>query len=77
MGDLRDLNPVGLASVVTAAALVVVVAGVGALGLWARYVNTWRSFFIMERVVETATPVVLALTAALVVSAIGTVAYLR
>jgi len=74
--DLRDLNAVALASVATVVALVALVAGVGAIGLWAGYVNTWRSFFIMEQVVATVTPVVLALAAALVVSGIGTIAYL-
>jgi multisubunit Na+/H+ antiporter MnhC subunit len=68
MRELRDTNPVGLATVGTAVTLLLLVAGVGAVGLWARYVNTWRSFFFMERVTAAAAPVTIALLAALVVS---------
>jgi hypothetical protein len=66
MRRLRDANPVGLATVGTAVTLLLLVAGVGAVGLWARYVNTWRSLFFMERVTAAAAPVTLALFAALI-----------
>lgn len=68
MRKLRDANPIGLATVGTAVTLALLVAGVGAVGLWARYVNTWRSLFLMERVTAAVAPVTLALLAALVVS---------
>jgi len=61
MPDLREANPVGLLTLATVAVLVVLVAGVGVVGLWARYVNTWRSLFLLERVAETTAPVALAL----------------
>ena len=68
MRRLRDANPLGLATVGTAMTLLLLVAGVGAVGLWARYVNTWRSLFLMERVTAAVAPVTVALLVALVVT---------
>lgn len=68
MRELRDANPLGLATVGATVTLLLLVAGVGAVGLWARYVNTWRSLFLMERVTAAAVPVTLGLVAALIVT---------
>lgn len=74
MRELREANTLGLATVATLTALVVLVAGVGVVGLWARYVNTWRSLFLMERVIALATPLTIALLVAGLVSAVALIA---
>lgn len=77
MRELRGVKPIGLATVATAAMLALLVAGVGAVGLWAQHVNTWRSFFLLERVAVMAAPVALVLSATLLVTAAGLIARLR
>lgn len=77
MRELRDANVVGLATIATVTTLTLLVAGVGVVGLWARYVNTWRSLFLMERVVAMATPITLVLLGALFVTAATLIVRLR
>jgi len=77
MRELREANPLGLATVATLTTLVLLVAGVGVVGLWARYVNTWRSLFLMERIIALATPLTIALLVAGLVSAVALIARLR
>jgi hypothetical protein len=38
--------------------LLAVVAGIGAVSLYAEWRGVWRSYFLMERAIETGTPVV-------------------
>ncbi len=77
MRELRDANPIGLATIATVTTLTLLVAGVGVVGLWARYVNTWRSLFLMERVIAMATPVTIALLVVLFVTTAGLIAWSR
>jgi len=77
MRDLREANPVGVLTLATVGTLVLLVGGVGAIGLWAQYVNTWEAFFILERVARTVAPVALALAAASIAAGGVMVAHLR
>lgn len=52
-------NRVGTAALAsTAGSLLAVVAGIGAVSLYAEWRGVWRSYFLMERAIETVTPVV-------------------
>lgn len=77
MRERRDASAVGLATIATVTTLTLVVAGVGVVGLWAQYVNTWQSLFLMERVIAMATPVTLALLVVGLVSAVALIARAR
>lgn len=56
-GRDRTGGRLGSATLVAAAALVVVVAGVGAVAVGAELLNTWSDYFLMERTITAATPV--------------------
>jgi len=77
MRDLREANPVGLLTLATVGILTLLVAGVGLVGLWARYVNTWRSLFLLERVAEVTAPVAMALATAAILVGGGLIVHLR
>ena len=52
-------NRVGTAALAsTAGSLLAVVAGIGVVSLYAEWRGVWRSYFLMERAIETGTPVV-------------------
>lgn len=52
-------NRVGTAALASSAgSLLAVVAGIGAVSLYAEWRGVWRSYFLMERAIETGTPVV-------------------
>ena len=52
-------NRVGTAALAsTAGSLLAVVAGIGVVSLYAEWRGVWRSYFLMERAIETVTPVV-------------------
>lgn len=70
-------QPFGALAVVVAGALCLVVAGVGAVAIWAEFVHTWRSFFLMEQVMSMAAPATTLLLAAIIVTGLGTVAMAR
>lgn len=62
-----------VAPLVFVAALLVVVAGVGAVGAVAETQQTWRWYFRMEQAAAAATPVALALSGASIVALFGAV----
>jgi hypothetical protein len=70
-------QPFGALAVAVAVALCLVVAGVGAVAIWAELEHTWRSFFLMEQVMEMAAPATKLLLVAVVVTGLGTVAMAR
>lgn len=77
MRELSDATPIGLTTIASLTTLVLLVAGVGGVGVWAGYVNTWQSLFLMERVIALATPLTVALLVAGLVSAVARIARLR
>lgn len=62
----------GLSAVSLVAALVIV-AGVGALSVYASFANTWHWFFRMEQAASLAVPVVVGLLGLSVTSAVGVI----
>lgn len=70
-------QPFGALAVTAAVALCVVVAGVGAIAVWAEFEHSWRSFFVMEQVMAMAAPVTKLLLAAVLLTGLGTVAMAR
>lgn len=55
-GRDRTGGRMGSATLVATGALVVVVAGVGAVAVGAELLNTWGHYFLMERAIAAATP---------------------
>lgn len=74
MREVSDASSLGLVAIASLTTLILVVAGVGVVGLWAGYVNSWRSLFLMERVIALATPVAAALVVVGVVSVAAVIA---
>lgn len=71
-GAVRALGGVFRAIALTStAALVALVAAVGAVAAYAETQQTWTWYFHMERAIETATPLVVALTLVSLVSLLG------
>lgn len=57
MPEAGNASRLGSLTLVAAAALGVLVAGVGAVALGAELLNTWGDYFLMERTITAATPV--------------------
>jgi len=55
-GHDRTGGRTGSATLVAAGALLVVVAGVGAVAVGAELLDTWGHYFLMERAIAAATP---------------------
>jgi len=55
-GHDRTGGRTGSAALVAAGALLVVVAGVGAVAVGAELLDTWGHYFLMERTITAATP---------------------
>lgn len=70
-------RPVGTLAVGVAVALCLVVAGVGAVAIWAEFEHTWRSFFVMEQVMALAAPAATLLLVGVIVTGLGAVATAR
>lgn len=75
MREVLDANPIGIVTVATVTVLCLLVGGVGVVALWAEFVGTWQSLFIMEQVIATVTPAVVALAAGLILTAAGLIAW--
>lgn len=75
MGDAIGLLR-GLSALSLVAALVIV-AGVGALSVYAAFVNDWIWFFRMEQAAAAAVPVVVGLLGLAITSAVGVIAGTR
>ncbi|MFC6939813.1 hypothetical protein ACFQE8_07510 [Salinirubellus sp. GCM10025818] len=71
-GQDRGGDRLGSATLVAALALVVVVAGVGAVAVGAELLNTWGHYFLMERTITAATPVAGALLGLVVLGGLAT-----
>ena len=67
---MRDVSvrPLDALVAVSVGGLCLLVAGVGAIALWAEFQQTWRSFFLFERTLEAAAPVTAAAAVLLVVA---------
>ncbi|QIO21905.1 hypothetical protein [Haloarcula sp. JP-L23] len=70
-------NPFGLTAAASVILLCVLVAGAGAIAIYAETVGTWRSLFLMEQALALLVPTVKALLAVAFVSGVGLVAGAR
>lgn len=72
---LRE-NPDGALVAATGLGLCLLVAGLGAVAVWAQFVGTWSSLFLMERAKALVAPVALGLLVTFLVAATVRVARL-
>ncbi|MFB6117731.1 hypothetical protein [Halosegnis sp.] len=74
---MRDVSvqPVEALVAISVGGLCLLVAAVGGLALWAEYVDTWRSFFVLEQTLAMAAPATTVVAALVVV--VGAVVVLR
>ncbi|MFW5918465.1 MAG: hypothetical protein ACOCR0_03175 [Haloferacaceae archaeon] len=73
MRELRSVGWYRLLTVVSVGTLCLLVAGAGAIAVWARLNNTWEHFFLMEETFATLTPIVVVVGAVALVASIGAV----
>ncbi|MDS0277771.1 hypothetical protein NDI85_08190 [Halomicroarcula sp. S1AR25-4] len=70
-------NLLGLTAAASVTLLCILVAGAGAIAIYAETVGTWRSLFLMEQALALLVPTVKALLAVAFVSGVGLVAGAR
>ncbi|MFC4246996.1 hypothetical protein ACFOZ7_08285 [Natribaculum luteum] len=66
-------HPFGLLAVASLGALFLLVAGAGAIAVWASLNDTWRHFFLMEQTFATLTPIVLGVAAVAVITSLAAI----
>lgn len=66
-------HPLGMLAVVAVGTLVLLVAGSGAIAVWAQLNNTWRHFFLMEQTFSTLTPIVIGVAVIAVITSLAAV----
>lgn len=71
-GEDRTGGRTGSATLVAAGALLLVVAGVGAVAVGAELLNTWGHYFLMERAIAAATPLAGVLLGVALLGAVAT-----
>lgn len=73
MREWARANPFGLVAVASLSLLCLVVAGAGAVAIYAETVGTWRSLFLMEQTLTLLVPTVKVLLAVAFVAGVGLV----